>query len=316
MNVFDCYDRKKRLKRSGEVEIKQLITFVEVAESLHITRTAKKLSFAQSSVTAHIKALEAYVGTALFERLGKKIYLTDAGRTFKHYADQMIALDEEVKAKINGTGSAVAKLTVGAQESQCTYRLTPILKAFKQQYPDVELVFKPAHSHKMAREKLLEGALDFAFITDTAATGSSLVVEKLIKEDVVLVASPEHAIFKRTSLPTPADLKEETFLLAEAGCSYRDYLVKWFERADQFIFHKIEFGSIETIKQCVLTGLGIAILPKMAIEKEQSEGMLKIVQWDPPDDTIYTHIAWHKDKQLTRPLQTFIELTRHHFQSA
>lgn len=295
------------------MEIKQLITFIEAAESLHFTRTAKKLAFAQSSVTAHIKALEAYVGTALFERLGKKIYLTEAGRTFKLYAEQIVALDLEMKVKLSGTTEPAGTLIIGAQESQCTYRLTPILKAFKRQYPKVELVFKPAHSHKMARESLLEGILDLAFITDTSADSDSVVSERLIKEDVVLVTSSDHVSLGGKAVVSPVDLKDETFLLAEQGCSYREFLEKWFASADHHIRHKIEFGSIETIKQCVTTGLGLAILPQMAVEKELSLGLLAVLRWKPPIDSIYTHIVWHKDKQMTPPLQAFIEQTRKHF---
>lgn len=123
------------------MEIKQLITYKTAAENLNFTLTARMLNFAQSSVTAQIKALEAELGTPLFERLGKRLVLTEAGRQFKLYADKMIILTEEAKMVVRGDKEPAGTLIIGAQESQCTYRLPPILKKFKDQFPHVRLVF-------------------------------------------------------------------------------------------------------------------------------------------------------------------------------
>jgi DNA-binding transcriptional LysR family regulator len=139
------------------MEIKQLITFKHAAENLNFTQTAKLLNFAQSSVTAQIKALEDEIGKPLFERLGKRLILTEAGRTFKSYADKIIALSQEAVTAANGEEEISGTLTIGAQESQCTYRLPLILKEFKSAFPKVKLVFKPAHSDEIARKQLMEG---------------------------------------------------------------------------------------------------------------------------------------------------------------
>ncbi|GAK10428.1 transcriptional regulator, LysR family [Geomicrobium sp. JCM 19039] len=113
------------------MDIKQLTTFQEAAESLNLTQTAKKLKYSQSNVTAQIKGLEQELGIPLFERLGKRIHLTDSGHTFKRYADQMIATNREAKLALHEDESS-GTIIVGAQESQCTYRLMPILKSFKK----------------------------------------------------------------------------------------------------------------------------------------------------------------------------------------
>jgi DNA-binding transcriptional LysR family regulator len=164
------------------MEIKQLITFSHAAENLNFTQTAKLLNFAQSSVTAQIKALEDEIGKPLFERLGKRLILTDAGHMFKQYAEKMIRLSEEAILAANGEEEPTGTLTIGSQESQCTYRLPPILKEFKAAFPKVKLIFKPAHSDEMARKQLMEGALDIAFIMDKVRPEGSLRVEELIKE--------------------------------------------------------------------------------------------------------------------------------------
>lgn len=294
------------MERRSPMEIKQLITFIQAAESLNFTQTAKKLNFAQSSVTSQIKALENELGKPLFERLGKRLMLTETGYHFKQYADKMVRLSEEAMMVVNGDPVLAGTLTIGAQESQCTYRLPPILKAFKAKYPNVKLIFKPAHSDEMARKQLMDGLLDVAFIMDVSKPGGSLKIEPLIREELILVASLDYPI----SLFTPDTLKEETLLLTEIGCSYRHIFEDSLYAMGVYPLHKIEFGSIEAIKQCVIAGVGIALLPKMVVEKDIREGKIKEFPWQPSISSLYTHIAWHKDKWMTPPLEEFIEITR------
>lgn len=296
------------------MEIKQLITFNMAAETLNFTQTAKLLNFAQSSVTAQIKALEAEMGTPLFERLGKRLSLTDAGCRFKTYAEKMIRISEEAKLIVSGTEEQTGTLMVGAQESQCTYRLPSILKEFKSLFPQVKLIFKPAHSDEMAREQLAGGVLDVAFIMDTCRPGEALVIEPLIKEELVIVASSTHPLLQKSEV-SPEDLEHETLLLTEAGCSYRNIFEDFFRAAGVYALNKIEFGSIEAIKQCVIAGLGIALLPKMAVEADIKAGRMNELGWKNTAAPTYTQIAWHKDKWMTPPLKAFIDLTRQTFKN-
>ncbi|MBM7632209.1 LysR family transcriptional regulator [Geomicrobium sediminis] len=296
------------------MEMKQLLTFKEAAESLNFTKTAKKLNFAQSSVTAHIRAIEEHVGMPLFERLGKRLILTEEGKRYKHFAEQMLDLDKASRTALQGEEESSGTLVVGAQESQCTYRLTPILKTFKAKYPNVELIFRPAHSEDMAREQLLDGTLDVAFIMDTAKPCKSLIVERLVEEGIALIASPEHSLHQKKKI-NAEDLIDETLLLTEAGCSYRNILEHSFFASNIAPANKIEFVSIEAIKQCVIANLGVALLPTMAVENDLKEG--RVIQLDARFFTtpVYTHIAWHEDKHLSKPLQAFIDDTRKSFQA-
>ncbi|QKG84176.1 LysR family transcriptional regulator [Kroppenstedtia pulmonis] len=292
------------------MEIKQLITFKTAAENLNFTQTAKTLNFAQSTVTAQIKALETELGTLLFERLGRRLILTEAGHQFKIYADQMIMLSKEAKTAVNKNEATTGTLIIGAQESQCTYRLPRILREFKAQFPSVKLIFKPSHSDEIAREHLMNGLLDIAFITDICRPGGTLKIESLIHEPLKMIASPDHPLLERREV-YPEDLIHETLLLTETGCSYRRLLEETFRSAEVYPLYKFEFISIEAIKQCVMAGLGIAILPAIAVEAEIETGMLKELAWRkssvPP---IFTQIAWHRDKWMTPPMGAFIELTQ------
>ncbi|KAB7709024.1 LysR family transcriptional regulator [Bacillus aerolatus] len=293
------------------MDIKQLITFKHAAENLNFTQTAKLLNFAQSSVTAQIKVLEDEIGKPLFERLGKRLILTEAGHQFKRYAEKMINLSEEAITAANGEEELTGTLTIGAQESQCTYRLPPILKEFKAAFPKVKLVFKPANSDEMARKHLMGGLLDVAFIMDERKPEGSLIVEQLIKEELKLVVTPNQS----TSAFSIDDLKHATLLLTEDGCSYRNMFEESLNSFGIYPLDKIEFASIEAIKQCVIAGLGVALLPEMVVKKDIKEGRLKELPWKSSSSPLYTQIAWHKDKWVTPPLDEFISLTRKMFLS-
>ena len=294
------------------MEIKQLITFKTAAENLNFTQTAKILNFAQSSVTAQIKALEAELGTALFERLGKRLFLTEAGRKFQLYANKMIALSYEAKMVVQDQEKSSGTLVIGAQESQCTYRLPSILKEFKTKFPQIRLIFKPAHSNEAVKEQLMEGKLDLAFILDTCKIEDVLHVESLIQEELKIVVCPNHPLLKNPIISTK-DLESETLLLTELGCSYRTIFEELFRAEGVYPVNKIEFVSVEAIKQCVIAGLGIAILPAMVVEKEIQEGTIGELTMENTIDPIFTQIAWHKDKWITAPLQQFIDVTKASF---
>lgn len=295
------------------MENKQLITFMVAAETLNFTQTAKMLNFAQSSVTAQIKSLEAELGTPLFERLGKRLILTEAGRKFLLYAEKMIKLNEEAKMAIAQDGELSGTLIIGAQESQCTYRLPSILKEFKSRYPNVKLMFKPAHSDDLAREQLMNGMLDVAFIMDISKPEEALTIKPLIQEDIKLVAAPSHPLASRSEVHL-IDIEQETLLLTETGCSYRTLLENSCHSAKVYPINKFEFGSIEAIKQCVIAGIGIAALPTMVVEQDIKLGRIVELKWENNIPPIFTHIAWHKDKWMSPPLAGFIELTQQHFQ--
>ncbi|MFT8322059.1 MAG: LysR family transcriptional regulator [Bacillus sp. (in: firmicutes)] len=294
------------------MEIKQLKTFKIAAETLNFTITAKQLNFAQSSVTAQIKNLETELGMPLFERLGKRLALTEAGRQYKKYVDEMLRLTEAAHSQIAGNNEETGTLIIGAQESQCTYRLPAILKAFKQEYPHIKLIFKPANSDATAREQLTKGELDIAFITDSLKPNIQIHTDILIQEKMKLVASADHPLVAQASVSSK-DLKMETLLLTESGCSYRTVFEDTLLRSGCFPPAKLEFVSIEAIKQCVIAGLGIAILPSMTVEKEMQLGLLKELNWEDTLSSIYTSISWHKDKKISPHLQFFIELSRKTF---
>lgn len=292
------------------MDIKQLQTFFTAAETLSFTQTAQLLDYAQSSITAQIKTLEQELGVHLFERLGKRIILTEEGKRLQHYAKKMLELDREMKKAISNEQEQVL-LKVGAQESQCVYRLPSILQQFQQAHPQVKIIFKPVHTTAIAKDLLQAGKLDIALITDTYQETAMLKRERLIQEQLVFVSAP-----KEISQPLSAQqISTETMLLTETGCSYRNHLEAQLQQEGVNPLQMIEFASIEAIKQCVMAGLGITFLPKMVVEKELESGQLMEVPSTIDLAPIYTDIAWHKDKHMHPCLEDFIGIAKHSYEA-
>jgi len=309
MNVLAKTIEKKD-KGVRVMDLKQLQTFLTAAETLSFTKTAQLLDYAQSSITAQVKTLEQELGVNLFERLGKRIILTEEGKRLQQYAKKMLELDREMKKAISNEQEQVL-LKVGAQESQCVYRLPSILQQFQQVHPHVKIIFKPVHTTDIAKKLLQVGDLDVAFITDTYQETSMLQRQRLIEEQLIFVSAP----IERMEPLSAQQLALETMLLTETGCSYRNHLEALLQLEGVRPLQMIEFASIEAIKQCVIAGLGMTFLPKMVVEKELTMGLVTEIPSTLKLAPIYTDIAWHKDKDLPPCLLDFIAIAKQKYQT-
>jgi len=289
------------------MDLQRLTTFLSVASTLNFTRSAEALDYAQSSVTAQIRDLEEELGVPLFERLGKRVVLSTAGRRFIPYAEQLLRLVEEAKLAIPDYQEPGGTLTVGAPESLCTYRLPPVLSRFRERYPKVQLTFRPDGDADLPR-LLMEGKLDVGILLAKPSHPGNLVVQDLAHEPLAVVTYPSHPL-ARLSKVHPRHLQGETLLLTEAGCVYRE-LFQTTLRESSVSGQVLEFGSVEAIKQCVMAGMGISFLPLLAVDTEIALGRLVRLPWSAGDYGLTTQNAWHRDKWLSPALRAFIDLTR------
>lgn len=291
------------------MELRQLTTFRTAATSLNFTRTAALLGYAQSSVTAQIQALEEELGVALFDRVGKRVSLTEAGQRLLWYANKLLNLAEEAREAVTGEGAEPRGiLTFSAPETLCTYRLPAILRQFKACFPEVKLVFRPTRLPELRRH-VSEGALDLALLLEEPVQAAGLVVEKLRREPVLLLAPPDHPLSRLPEVH-PQDLKDATILLTEAGCSYRAMFLRTLAERGVQPAATLEFDSIEAIKQCVMAGMGITVLPEIAVAAEIASGRLCVLRWSEKEFEIVTQMIWHKDKWLSPAMQAFIDIIR------
>src|SRR6201994_3440632 len=294
------------------MEVRQLQTFCVLAEELNFTRTAERVFTVQSNVTSQIKALESELGVPLFDRLSKRVVLTEAGRRFRPYAEKALAaMDQGYRAVKFGT-EAAGPLNIYAPESVLTYRLPQVLKLFRKRHPKVELIFRPEFDNKLADE-LECGKLDLAISMSDYIDGEHLTSMRMRSEDVYLFSTPDHPLANAKKVYAK-DLIDQTLLLTEAGCGYRKKLDTLLAAANVKPQHVTEFSSVEAIKQCVHAGMGIGFLPEIVIACELKKRQLTVINWHGPKMSIATHMVWHKDKWISPGMQAFLDVLKERLQ--
>ncbi|MFF7450668.1 MULTISPECIES: LysR substrate-binding domain-containing protein [unclassified Streptomyces] len=287
------------------MELRLLVTFEKVATVLSFTRAAAELTYAQSSVTSQVRALEDSLGTPLFDRLGSRIRLTEAGERLLPYARQIIELSEEARAAVVDAEEPSGSLAVGTMESLTSYRLPPLLELFHHRYPKVRLSLRTTLGDE-TRQALRQGTYDVGFLMEPETEHPGLESRVLAPEPLVLVAAPGHPLAAKSPALKTEDLTEVQLVGTEPGCPYRDLF-------ESELVHRtgspppfMEFGTIEATKRGVAGGLGVALLPRVTVAAELASGVLAELPWEPPFQ-LYTQVAWRAGKRLPRHLTLFIE---------
>lgn len=289
------------------MDFKQLQTFRTLANELSFTRTADALSYAASTVTAQIQALEEELQQPLFERRGKRVTLTEPGAQFLQYTERVLALMDEAKTVLAHGDHPAGSLTIGAVESLCAYLLPPVIHGLQERYTDVELVFRAGVCPDLSRALAQE--LDAAIVLDVPLKDEQLRVEVLREEEILLVAHPEHPLALQARVQ-PEDLRETMLLLTAPTCRYRQLFNHLLAEQGVPPSRKMEFVGVEAIKQCAVSGLGVALLPKMTVTTELEKGLLQPLRWDGLPVKLYTQLAYHKDKWISPALRAFLTVTR------
>jgi DNA-binding transcriptional LysR family regulator len=288
------------------MEIRQLEIFRALTEELHFTRAAARIHCVQSNVTTQIRTLEGELGTPLFDRLGKRVVLTDAGRRFLPYVERALSTLEEARTAMAQNATPSGPLRIGTPESVLTYRLPRILSRFRKLYPKVELSFRPCPDQELVQ--LIEsGELDLAMWMEDTIEHDCLKTLRLRNEKLVFIAAAKHPLAARKRI-APHDLAARTLLLTTAGCTYRKKLDKLLSVMSIRPESITEFSSVEAIKECVSLGMGLGLLPEIVVARELARKQIIGLTWSGPVMDIATYVVWHKDKWISPALAAFISL--------
>ena len=290
------------------MELRQLRTFQTVARLMNFNRAADALNYAQSTVSAQIKLLEEELGVSLFDRLGKRIVITEAGLKLMRYAQKMIDIEQETLTEISNSETPIGSISVRAPQSVGTYLLPSVLQQFKNLYPRVGFDVSSCALYTL-RQELRSGIIDVAFLLAESVNAADLTAELIRIEPLVLVSEPNHVFTQGVGM-TFNDLNGQSILLPKHDCSYKMAFEEMLTAENIRPSVVMEFNSIEAIKQCVIKGLGITVIPEIAVKDELAQKKLKVIPWlDEPLETGVLMIR-HKDKWISPALQTFMNLSR------
>ncbi|WP_054024907.1 LysR family transcriptional regulator [Bacillus sp. FJAT-28004] len=283
------------------MELRHLITLKTIVEKGGFKKAAEHLGYAQSSVTAHVKELEAEVGKPLFDRIGKKVLLTHYGQQFLPYALKIIELYNQA---LMTDDEPAGDLTLGISESLMICRVPTLLVEYRKLHPNVNLSLKSL-DYQDVMSCLQTGEIDLALVLEKDGWEmAELHCERLIREKMVVISPPQEK-----------SIELGTVLYTERSCSYKAVFKDYIDYNQMDVKGSLEFQSIEAIKQCVRSGLGISMVPYFSV-KEELEGNKLIgneVESDRP--TISTFLAYHKDKWLSPAMNSMVTLIKSHAQS-
>lgn len=290
------------------MELRQLNMFRTVASTLNFSRAAESMGYVPSNVTMQIKALEDELGVRLFDRLGKQLVLTGAGKRFLIHIESALDKLDEARNAVHDDEHLSGTLTISANEVLCAYRLPVVFHLFRSRHPGVRLIFRSVPNQQL-KHTLFEGTADVVFMLDEPIRSTGLAVEPLVEETFRFYAAPDHPLAQHAVLKLE-DFHGQVFLTNEKGCTYRTMFDRAFEKKGIDTITHLEFQNAEAIKQCAMAGIGIAFLPELTTEAEVDRGELIVLPWKIADLHVYTQILWHKDKWLSPILLSFLEAAR------
>ncbi len=294
------------------MEFRELKTFQMVASLLSFNKAAKVLNYAQSTVSSQIQSLEYSLGVTLFIRSGNKISLTPSGVKLLKYSQRLINLENEILSNFKDSDEKTGNLIIKTPHSVAAYYLPPIIKEFQLKFPNIGFDFDGCVGYNVY-DIFNAGVIDLAFLFCDHFNEKLLHVEELTKVEMVFVVNPLNDHFKGKAI-TISDFYDKTLLLSKSDCSYRMIFEKMLIKANVKLNKTIEVNSPEVLKKMLLTGCsGIALLPRIAVEKELSDGSLINLKWKGSAFNAKLYMIWKKDKYRTEATQAFIDAVRASF---
>ncbi|TVY11715.1 LysR family transcriptional regulator [Paenibacillus cremeus] len=284
------------------MDFKKYKTFQVVADTLNLTRAADQLGYTQPTITLQLQSLESEVGHTLFNRVGKKTFLTPAGKLVKQYMDRTFALLEEMEEELRKLENPHGLLTVAAPEFYCTHYLSLIIHSYISQNPQVKLQLFSCDSND-AMKKVAANEADLAIIAGPC-NNPSMESLPLGKEDLVLVTTQE--LFDKNDIQTL--MKKYPFITYKSGSNIQRLVNACLEEYHYSPGSYIECVTDETIKRTVLYHTGVALLGSALVEEELKRGILTEIVRFPAK--IETSMVILKKRLDEKNIHSFAEIVR------
>lgn len=283
--------------------------FIEVCETMNMTQAAGKLYISQSAVSQAISDLELYYGTKLFERLSKRIYLTNAGEKLLSYARHITEMTEEAETSLKSLSES-GLIRIGASVTVGSAILPQIARDFKIISPSTEIEVVEDNT-TVIESLILSNEVDLGLV-EGEILSPDITVKPFLKDELVLISGMEHP-FSEKSVVYPWELENQNFIIREMGSGTR----KLFEikMAAGNINWKASWvcNNSETIKNAVENNLGISIISKKSVLKEVEKKTLFLSKIDGIEFIRYFKIAYHKNKFITEKMdQLMAHLIKHY----
>lgn len=290
----------------GELmDLKNIETFIYVAEQNSFTKAAEKLGYTQSAVSFQIKQLENSLNTVLFERINHKIKLTPEGHRILALAHKMAAISEDIKKTAADKQRLSGSIRIAMADSLCNFIFWDSYSNFHAKYPEIALKIISAGTEDMFR-LAAQNDVDLIFTLDRHFYDSGYIIANEFPVNIHFVAAANHPLAEKESI-TLNDLLTCPFILTEKGMSYRRILEEYFSDNSVEVKPFLEIGNTNLICHLVEENIGISFLPDFVTEKYVQAGKLKRLNTTLFNTEIWIQILYHRDKWVTNEMKCVMD---------
>lgn len=290
------------------MDLKNLQTFIMVAELGSFTKAAEKLGYSQSTVSFQIKQLETELNTQLFERINHTVALTERGRESLKYAHEIGKLTRKMGEESESASHVQGHVRVAMSDSLCSHLLGEKLLDFWRQYPGITLQVINTGTEEMFR-LLDHNEADFVFTLDSHIYNAEYVIVQEEKVGMHFVTGMENPLRRRKKVPLQ-ELICQPFILTEKGMSYRRLMDERLAALSMEVQPILEVGNTDVICRLVEQGAGISFLPDYATEQSVAEGRMSYLDTQELPVEVWRQILYHRDKWVSPQMQKVMEFFR------
>lgn len=292
------------------MELRNIKTFLKVADMQSFSHAADFLGYSQSAVTMQIQQLEEELGVKLFDRIGKNIRLTDDGRTFAGHAVKVVKSANDAANSVKEREEITGTLRIGVAESLAMNVLPAALSEFQKRCPGVEVIIKTAAADaKDLHSMLTANQVDMVFFLDRLVYNSEWVKVFEIPEPTYFVAPSSHPLASERSVSLDAILSEP-MMLTEKSISYRYELEQTLARRGYELHPVLEAGNTDLIVKMLLNSGGISFVPYYAVRDYVKRGQLSLIKCEETDIQVFNQLIYHRRKWMTPQLEIFIDILK------
>jgi DNA-binding transcriptional LysR family regulator len=295
------------------MNLNHLAIFHAVAQTGSMTLGAERLDISQPAVSKQIQGLERALGVHLFDRIGRRVRLSQAGAILADYAKLVFALAqqaEETLAEVRGL--ARGRLVIGASTTIGSYLLPGVLAEFARRHPRIELLVEVENTEQIHR-RLVEHELDLG-LTEGLVEEEELAAEVFHRDELVVIAAPGHRLTGTRRVPLSA-VQQEPFILREPGSGTRAVEERALARLKLPVRVAMALGSTEAIKRLVAEGVGLAIVSRLAVAMECAAGTLAVLPVAGLPIERPLHLVRRKGRRDGPAMQAFCGVLREKTQS-
>lgn len=283
------------------MDIKNLTTFIQVAELGSFSKAGEKLGYSQPTVSVQIRQLEQELGAKLFDRVGHMVRLTEKGQDTLLYAQQILRLSQQMSQEVTEAATVIRLATA---DSLCTPLMDRAFSVLRQQHPNIAIHLTTAGTSELFR-LLDHNEVDLVCTLDNHIYNNSYVIAAEERVGVHFVVASGHPLAAKGWL-TKEDLLHEDFLLTERGMSYRRLLDDWMAKDSLQLQPVLETGSADLICKLVEQGTGISFLPDYVTAASVAQGAVVRLEAEDFCPELWMQLLYHKHKWLSRPMQAVL----------